>query len=105
MNLFAMGVEKAEPSSVPEERLHNLNSYFTYSLYENVCRSLFEKHKLLFSFLLTIKILQGNHEVNMEEWRYLLAGATGDIKVPPNPTIWITENAWPDMFRQFYGMN
>jgi dynein heavy chain len=80
--LFVMGVENSEPSDVLEDRLNNMNNYFTYSLYENVCRSLFEKQKLLFSFLLTMKILQGDNKIDMAEWRYLLAGPTGEIEVP-----------------------
>lgn len=27
-----------------------------------------------------------------EEWRYFLAGPSGEIHVPPNPTEWIAEN-------------
>lgn len=103
-NLFIMGVENSVPSNKLEERLENLNSYFTYSLYENICRSLFERHKLLFSFLLAVKILFGKGDMDENEWRYFLTGPSGDIHIPDNPTSWISETAWPDVYRQFYGM-
>ena len=86
-----------------EERLASMNNHFTYSLYENVCRSLFERHKLLFSFVLTIKIMQGDNKIDVNEWRYLLSGPSGDIPIPANPTDWISENQWADFYRQFYG--
>ncbi|KAL4427402.1 hypothetical protein ABPG74_009674 [Tetrahymena malaccensis] len=104
-NLFIMGVEKAPESNELEQRLENLNNYFTYSLYENVCRSLFEKHKLIFSFMLAVKILQGRNEMDEVEWRYFLAGPSGEVHIPQNPTTWISENSWPDIYRQFYGMS
>lgn len=65
------------PSNVPSERILSLNNYFTLSLYRNVCRSLFEKHKLLFSFLLVTKILFGDNKIDPLEWRYFLAGPSG----------------------------
>lgn len=48
-----------------EERIVNINDYFTFSLYSNVCRSLFEKHKLLFSFLLCARILQNEDKIDI----------------------------------------
>ena len=33
-----------------------LNEAFTYALYANVCRSLFERHKPMFAFMLAVKV-------------------------------------------------
>ena len=77
VRLFVMSVENSTPSNVLEERLANMNDHFTYTLYENVCRSLFERHKLLFSFVMTVKIMQGDDKIDIEEWRYLLSGPAG----------------------------
>ena len=104
-NLFIMSVENSPASQVLADRLVSLNNYLTYSLYENICRSLFEKHKLLFSLMLTIKILQADNLINEVEWRYFLTGAAGEIKIEPNPTTWISENAWPDFYRQIFGLS
>lgn len=59
-----------------EERVKTINEYFTFSLYCNVCRSLFEKNKLHFAFLLTIRILMNAGKINPDEWRHFLAGGT-----------------------------
>ena len=69
------GIAEAEASETPT-RLKNLNDYITYSLYNNVCRSLFEKHKLMFSLLLCTRIMQGSGHLDMDEWRFLIAGGS-----------------------------
>lgn len=79
------------------QRLENLNAFFTYALYQNICRSLFEAHKMLFSFLLTIKIMQGDNRVDFQEWKFLISGmgtpGKGITEENPDPD-WIDANTW-----------
>ena len=96
--LFVQSIRQAEASEKLEERLVILETHFTYYVYQNICRSLFETHKLLFSFLLTINIMQGRDEVDAMEWRFLISG-----KVPtnielenPNPE-WLDVRMWTEM--------
>lgn len=100
-HLFVNGITHAEPSDDLLVRLSNVNDYVTYSLYANVCRSLFESHKLMFSFLVCIKILVGASMVDMAEWRFLLAGgmATGTNHPVSKPADapWIDDKVWVEI--------
>ena len=72
---------------------------FTRRLYANVSRSLFQRHTLLFSFLICLKIMDEIMEggLNIGELRFLMAGATQVDMTKPNPTGeggWLTDKAW-----------
>ena len=96
INLFVVGIDKAERSDDIQIRLRNLNEFFTYSLYQNICRSLFEVHKLLFSFMLCLKIRQAQKLIEYEELRFLLTGGTSTVSDLRNPA-----TGWWAIFPQF----
>jgi dynein heavy chain len=97
ISLYDKAIFEAEKAKHLEERLRNLNDTFTYILYKNVCRSLFEKDKLLFSFLLTTKIMLANHVLDAQEMRFFLQGSTSMELSEPNPFKWLSDRAWNDI--------
>lgn len=60
-----------------------------------MCRSLFEKDKLLFSLALAVGLMKGRGEVDDDEWRFLLTGGVGATPDKPNPAPeWMGEKIW-----------
>lgn len=95
--LFVRAIAEAQPSDDLDRRLDHLSSYFTAILFTNVCRSLFEKDKLLFAFFLTCKI----RAVDAAELRFLLTGgvAVGETQQPNPAPEWLSDKSWGEIVR------
>ena len=79
------------------ERVTGLINYFTLSLYSNVCRSIFEKDKLLFSFLLTAKIRQSQGKLNQVQYKLLIENISGHenpLKLVNLSKEWLPGRIW-----------
>lgn len=88
IELFEKSISKAKKFEDLSERITSLIDYHTYSVYKNTCRGLFEKHKLLFSLQMTVKILEAAGKVSKKLYDFFLRGGQvleKDLQ-PPNPS-------------------
>ncbi|XP_030626002.1 dynein heavy chain 3, axonemal [Chanos chanos] len=100
IHLYIQSIAESPCSEDLVVRIHNIQEHFTACIYNNVCRSLFEKDKLLFSLLLTIGIMQDKGQVDDLVWRFLLTGGIALDNPHPNPAPdWLSDKAWSEIVR------
>jgi dynein heavy chain len=73
--LVSQRLQKTEKKEQLQDRLNLLVDDITTSIYTNVCRGLFEKDKLLFSFMISAKIAMAAKVVGETEWVMFMVGA------------------------------
>lgn len=100
-NIFTRAMKRGESiekgKGTKNERKVFFIREFTTMLYENICRSLFESDKLLFSFLICLKIMDEQENLDHAEARFIMMGGTRVDLRTPNPTGeggWLTDKTW-----------
>jgi dynein heavy chain, axonemal len=113
MNLFTHSITESSESGIVdsiEERVQAILKHHKEDVYKKACRSLFEKHKLLLSLQIVVKLQLT--DADMEEWNFFLKGGTvldrKDQSANPAKD-WISQNAWDnicelDKLTQFGGI-
>ena len=109
VNLFVRAIDDAEPHTNLEVRLKNIIAQNTISAYRNVCRSLYEKDKLLFSFVMCTNIMRGDGLLAADQFTFFLTGGAGLLpdNAPKNPTggvtsdgsPWLSQPRWEEILR------
>jgi len=105
LDLFQKSLELSKPKiddPVPldgggtkeKPRYLEINEYFIYSLYKNVCLSLFAKDKLLFSFRMSVAL----GECDVGELRFVLTGGIDEKPTKAGPD-WLPEQNWELLWR------
>ncbi|XP_041350374.1 dynein heavy chain 12, axonemal-like isoform X3 [Gigantopelta aegis] len=100
VNLFVMSIHDSNKSKILDKRLRYLKDHFSYQLYDNVSRSLFAKHKLVFAFLLCAKMQLAKKDLKHEDFMFLLTGGVGLENKLANPAPqWLTDKSWDEICR------
>ncbi|XP_054568736.1 dynein axonemal heavy chain 10 [Eptesicus fuscus] len=98
LDVFGLSLKKSLPDSILMKRLRNIMDTLTFNIYNYGCTGLFERHKLLFSFNMTIKIEQAEGRVPQEELEFFLKG---NISLEKNkrkkPCAWLPDQGWEDI--------
>jgi dynein heavy chain len=102
ISLFLRSIEASEHTKDVTANVAALRKHFTYFLFTNICRSLFEAHKLLFAALISIRIAAARLEIDPAHLSFLLTGGGGAAvnAVPPNPADDVfSAKAWGELSR------
>lgn len=101
INLFKYSIENAKRSVDQQQRIGFLTEAITKNLYHAVCRSIFEKDKLLYSFILCTKIMMADGTLKPNLLMFLLSGGSAvDSSKMANPsTDWIQDKMWDNILK------
>uniref|UniRef100_A0A8C9QGL1 Dynein axonemal heavy chain 10 n=1 Tax=Spermophilus dauricus TaxID=99837 RepID=A0A8C9QGL1_SPEDA len=98
LEVFGLSLKKSLPDSILMKRLKNIMDTLTFNIYNYGCTGLFEKHKLLFSFNMTIKIEQAEGKIPQEELDFFLKGNISLEKSQrKKPCPWLSDQGWEDI--------
>ena len=94
--LFNDSMDKADKAQLASKRVVNIIDTLTYIAYRYINRGLYEKDKLTFIVLVTLKILiTAGHLRGIDLTLFLRGGAALDIEsVRRKPFAWISNEAW-----------
>ncbi|KAL2608310.1 hypothetical protein R1flu_026883 [Riccia fluitans] len=101
MEVFQISLDTSPKAPSLDGRLKNILEALTFDLYNYSCTGLFEKHKLMLSFQMTIRILDGEKQLDHGQLDFFLKGNLSLEKAEKlNPFVdWFPEQGWQDLMR------
>lgn len=100
--LFNRAIAEAAKSDDLDTRLATLIDQITRILYTNISRGLFERHKIIYSFLISTSIQKQENEIDMGVWNAFLRGPTvmdaEEVAAKPERPEDIKELLWDTLY-------
>ena len=95
IDLFGRSMELAEKSQLASKRVANIIDTMTYIVYRYINKGLYERDKLLFVFVVAVRMLSTAGTLEPSEVGFFLrGGAALDIAAVRKKPTWIASDAW-----------
>lgn len=94
INIFKRSLNISEKSKDVNERTKNIKLKFRELVFEGIYHSLLDKDRILFVFLVTIRILLFEKEMQPWQWRFYLTGICGLATNEKSPVSFLSDNTW-----------
>ncbi|KAI9223372.1 dynein heavy chain and region D6 of dynein motor-domain-containing protein [Blastocladiella britannica] len=99
LEVFNSSLDKSKPDPVLSKRLAKIMDTLKYAVYNYACTGLFERDKLMFSLQMTLKLMEGEDQLDAVELDFFLKGNTSlEIPAQTRPD-WISLQGWKDIIK------
>lgn len=100
VEVFVHSLRRSLPDPVLTKRLKNIIPKLTKNVYDYGCTGIFERHKLLFSLQICVRIEQSLGNVRQEQLDFFIKGSVAlEKSIISNPTRWLPQPSWEDVLK------
>lgn len=100
VKVFIHSLKRSLPDPMLVKRLQNIIPMLTKNVYDYGCTGIFERHKLLFSLQICMRIERSVGNVNQKQLDFFIKGSMALEKSPQvNPTMWLPQSGWEDVLK------
>ena len=100
LRVFRQSLKDAKKGDMTLTRVKNIIERLTFNVYNYTCLGIFEVHKIMFSFHMTVMIMEQDAEIDQAEYEFFLKGNTSIEEISiKNPFSWFPEQGWKDLER------
>ncbi|KAJ7569126.1 hypothetical protein O6H91_01G062100 [Diphasiastrum complanatum] len=98
LQVFEISLATSKRDVTLEGRLRSITDALTYDIYNYICTGLFGKHKLMLSFQMTIRIIDGETSFDHAQLQFFLKGNLS-LEKPSRakPYEWLSDQGWQDL--------
>lgn len=100
VEVFVHSLRRSLPDPALAKRLGNVIPVLTKNVYDYGCTGTFERHKLLYSLQICVKIEQSVGNVSQKQLDFFVKGSVAlEKSAKANPTRWLPLAGWEDVLK------